>query len=72
MNVIEQAGSRMNSLAAHCLGSTPDEVCLKESDIPGASLGGRDPVTLKIPQLKRWLQCRKASTKGNKSDLVAR
>ena len=29
-------------------------------------------VQLKIPELKRWLQCRDASTKGKKSDLVRR
>ena len=46
--------------------------CLTEKDIPGASLNGRDPVVLTIPQLKRWLQCRNASTKGKKADLVAR
>ena len=43
-----------------------------ESDIPGASLGGRDPSSLKIPELKRWLLCRNASTKGKKADLVLR
>ena len=37
------------------------DIC-RGGDIPGASL--KDPGTLKIPQLKRWLQCRKASTKG--------
>lgn len=46
--------------------------CLTEKDIPGASLNGRDPVVLTIPQLKRWLLCRNASTKGKKADLVAR
>ena len=43
-------------------------VCLlQESDIPGA-LDGKDPTELKIPELKRWLQCRAASTKGKKID----
>ena len=32
--------------------------CLRESDIPGASLGDRNPNSLKIPELKRWLICR--------------
>ena len=45
---------------------------LHEEDIPGASLNGRDPNTLKIPELKRWLQCRNASTRGKKGDLVLR
>ena len=42
------------------------------NDIPGASLGDRDPNALKIPELKRWLICRNASTKGKKADLVSR
>ena len=45
---------------------------LKENDVAGASLNGKSPVQLKIPELKRWLQCRDASTKGKKSDLVRR
>lgn len=47
-------------------------VPLCEVDIPGASLNGRNPADLTIPQLKRWLQCREAPTKGKKADLVAR
>ena len=43
---------------------------LCEEDVPGASLTGRDPGTLKIPELKRWLQCRGASIRGKKADLV--
>ena len=45
---------------------------MKERDIPGASLGGRDPGQLKVPELKRWLLCRGASTKGKKADLAGR
>ena len=45
---------------------------LSERDVPGAALNGRDPKCLTIPQLKRWLQCRNAPTKGKKGDLVAR
>ena len=45
---------------------------MQESDIPGASLGGRDPGQLKVPELKQWLLCRSASTKGKKADLVGR
>ena len=40
--------------------------------IPGVSLGGRKPSSLKIPELKQWLLCRGTSTKGKKADLVAR
>ena len=49
-----------------------DGVILHEDEVPSASLKGRDVGTLKIPQLKRWLLCRRASTKGLKADLVAR
>ena len=49
-----------------------DSVILHEDEVPGASLKGRDVGSLKIPQLKRWLLCRRASTKGLKADLVAR
>ena len=45
---------------------------LREEDIPGTTLGGRDASTLTIPALKRWLQCRAAPTKGKKAELVER
>ena len=35
-------------------------------------LGGRDPSTLTVAELKLWLQERKKSTKGKKTELVAR
>ena len=41
-------------------------------DVPGASLCGRNPETLKIPDLKQWLLYRGASTKGRKANLVTR
>lgn len=49
-----------------------EEGILVESDVPGASFNGKKAEEVTVPQLKRWLQCRKASTKGKKSDLVAR
>ena len=50
-----------------------EESCfLNEEQVTGASLRGRDVATLKVSELKRWLQCRRESTKGFKSDLVAR
>ena len=52
--------------------SDDDSMFLHEDDVPGTSLGGQDIGTLKIPELKRWLQCRRASTKGLKADLIAR
>lgn len=46
---------------------------LTEEDIPGASLRGRNPQQLTIPELKRWLSCRKgAKTNGKKRNLVER
>ena len=45
---------------------------LREEDVRGASLAGRDPKTLKVVELQRWLQCRGTSTKGKKTDLVLR
>lgn len=45
---------------------------LEEKDIPGASLYGRDPGDLKVPELKHWLACRGTPLKGKKTDLVAR
>ena len=48
------------------------QVVISENDIPGASLGGRDPSTLTVPALKRWLLCRAAPTKGKKAELVER
>ena len=50
----------------------PNGRVLTEDDVAGASLNGKGPNELTTPQLKRWLQCRGASTKGKKPDLVAR
>ena len=41
-----------------------EELILSENDEPGASINRRKPEELTIPQIKRWLQCRKASVKG--------
>ena len=49
-----------------------DESFLNETDVPGAALNGREVASLTIPELKRWLQCRKAPTAGKKADVVAR
>ena len=43
-----------------------------EEDVPGASLNGRTPNNFKVPELKQWLLCRNASTRGKKADLVLR
>lgn len=45
---------------------------LNESDVPGASLKGRNPGMLTVPELKRWLACRGALRGGRKADVVLR
>jgi len=45
---------------------------MTESDIPGASLNGKDPSEMLVVQLKRWLACRGAPTGGNKPELIER
>ncbi|KAJ7394727.1 hypothetical protein OS493_000553 [Desmophyllum pertusum] len=47
---------------------------LTEDDIPGASLAGRSPATLKNKELRFWLKCRGDSLKGlkTKAQLVKR
>ena len=47
---------------------------LTEEDIPGSSLAGRPPATLKNPELKFWLKWRGDSLKGlkTKAQLVRR
>ena len=62
----------MASGKGRLLNETYTSSYLSENEVPGAALNGRDPVVLTVPQLKRWLQCRNASTKGKKADLVAR
>ena len=47
-------------------------VVLSKADVPGASLNGRNLADLTVPELKCWLQCRDAPTKGKKIDLVSR
>ena len=41
-----------------------DSVILTENDIPGASLAGRNPSSLKNEELRFWLRCRGDSLKG--------
>ena len=45
---------------------------LCEFDILGVSLNGRKPEDLKVVELKRWLDCRAASMKGKKANLISR
>ena len=47
---------------------------LTENDIPGASLGDRNPSQLKTEDLRFWLKCRGDTAKGlkTKAELVKR
>ena len=49
-----------------------DLLLITESDIPGASLNGKDPYELNVLQLRRWLACRGAPTAGKKPKLIER
>ena len=60
----------MASGKGRLLNETHTSSYLSENEVPGAALNGRDPVVLTVPQLKRWLQCRNASTKGKKPILL--
>ena len=42
-------------------------IILTENDIPGASLAGRNPSSLKNEELKFWQRCRDDSLKGLKT-----
>ena len=42
-------------------------IILTENDIPGASLAGRNPLSLKNEEQKFWLRCRGDSLKGLKT-----
>ena len=54
------------------MAASASDVFISERDIPGSALNSRLPETLTVPELKRWLQCRNASVKGKKANLVAR
>ena len=47
-----------------------DSVILKEDDIPGASLAGRNPPSLKNEELRFWLRCHGDSLKGLKTKVL--
>ena len=66
----EVGESGHNTTVVGDLISVERSVC--EKDFPGASLNGRKPEQLKVPELKNWLACRGAPTNGKKEDLVAR
>ena len=37
------------------------KITLTEDDVDGASLRGKSPSDLTIPELRRWLSCRKGA-----------
>ena len=49
-------------------------VSLCENDVPGSSLGGRNPSQLENDELRFWLKCRGDNGKGllTKAQLVKR
>ena len=54
------------------VGNSP-KITHSEDDINGALLRGKTPSKLTIPELKRWLSCRKgAKLSGTKRSLVER
>ena len=53
-------------------GDQEDLLLLEESDIPGASLNGKQPCQLNFTELKRWLLCRGAPLTGKKPELIER
>ena len=65
-------GAAASSFQNSQTGSSTDQPILREEDIPGALLNGREPSQLHVVELKRWLKCRGATTSGRKQDLVKR
>lgn len=51
-------------MASSSSSSAESNIILTENDIPGASLAGRNPSSLKNEKLKFWLRCRGDSLKG--------
>ena len=61
------------SIDAYIINDDEDDIILlTESDIPGASLDGKDPTELNVLQLKRWLACHGAPVNGKKPELIQR
>lgn len=54
-------------IASSSSSSVDSNIILTENDIPGASLNGRNPSSLKNEELKFWLRCRGDSLKGLKT-----
>ena len=54
-------------MASSSSSSAESNIILTENDIPGASLAGRNPSSLKNEELKFWLRCRGDSLKGLKT-----
>ena len=62
---IDMIPTESESIDAYIINDDEDDIILlTESDIPGASLDGKDPTELNVSQLKRWLACRRAPVNG--------
>ena len=64
----------MNTVNMASSSASDPPVILSEDDIPGASLAGRNPASLKNAELIFWLRCRGDSLKGlkTKAELIKR
>ena len=71
-NYGQRAGRYLEIFIATVYVVTMQSKSLPEEAVPGASLSGRKPEDLKVPELKTWLTCRGLPTKGKKADLSAR
>ena len=70
---IDMIPTESESIDAYIINDDEDDIILlTESDIPGASLDGKDPTELNVLQLKRWLACRRAPVNGKKPELIQR
>ena len=66
-------GSMLREIRNHNSNVCRSSVRLNEEDIAGAFLQGRNPKDLTVPELKRWLSCRKGvKLAGNKRSLAER
>ena len=68
--ITEPAWELAASSSQNSLPGCSSLVCLREEDVPGASLNRSELCQLHVVELKCWLKCRAATTVGKKQDLV--
>ena len=71
--IFNGANSYVHSSARGTMNSSNEPGTLTKADIPGASLGNREPEKFKIAALRFWLQCQGAhqlSTLKTKANYV--